>query len=67
MPNGIEYQQSRAGANNFNGYISYVSDRKNTLLHPKCNGKTEQNKLIAISIENMLQNNRLHNIPLHSA
>ncbi len=46
----MEYQQSRAGANNFNGYIDYVSDRKKTLVQANFNGKTEQKKNSAIGV-----------------
>ncbi len=54
MPNGMEYQQSRPGANNFYGYINWVSDRKKTLFYAKFNGQTAQNKIDADGIGYML-------------
>ncbi len=67
MPNGIGYQQTRTDAINFNGYINYVSCRKKILLQGTFNGKTKQNKIDAVCVEYMLQNNLLHYILLENA
>ncbi len=64
MPKGIGYQQTGAGANIFNGYINYDSDRKNTLLQTKSNGKTEYITINAVGVQYMLKNNCLHYILL---
>ncbi len=67
MPNDIEYQESQAGANNFNGYINNVLYRKQTLLRERFNEKKQQNKINAVGVEDKFKNYLMYYIALETA
>ncbi len=60
MPNRIEYQQTGAGAYNFNRYIKGVWDRKKKLLQEKFNGKIEKIQIDAVGAGYIFKSNLLH-------